>query len=105
MRYRKEPEDPQFINETYPFKLGSQESGYRAILRAISNYNTSGTLDTNHHDSQEFQGLRHTIHNANDLFSKSSVHYQSMPRFSLIFLIDPQLTLIEDALRDYQPER
>jgi acid-sensing ion channel, other len=74
---------------------------FRYIPRALG----PRSLDENHHSSSTFLGVNYFFHSPYEMFTKNSKHFQSSPSNALIMYIDPQLTLIEDALKDYPPER
>lgn len=102
--FQARPKDP---NDDYPMMISEYHSGFFSVFRMISVYSKLGDrfLVPNHHKSYVNQGVKYLIHSPYDLFSKSSISYQSVPNNSLIIYLNPQKTQIDDALKNFQPKR
>jgi hypothetical protein len=111
-KYRLRPVDPedylQRHNESYPMSVWSYRSGFRSKITFISrNYywDKYREIDKNHHPTQVYSGVRYLFHAAFDLFSKSSIQHFSLSAFRVLFLLNPQLTIIDEALHAYPVEK
>lgn len=102
---RRRSVDPAEHNITYPTSVATHHYSFDSFIRLVPQNNKSGTIDANHHESQVFLGPQYIFHSPEDLFSKSSLHFRAMPRFELLYYVDPQLTLINDDLKDYSPDK
>lgn len=104
-KYRRFPADPVTEEVTYPTEVESHRSGFRSLIRTLPAKDIDGAIDENHHDSQVFLGTQYIFHSPSDLFSKSSAHYRALISFMLLFFVDPQLTIIDEDLHAYPPEK
>jgi hypothetical protein len=83
-------------------------SGFFSLFRMKAfwnSYDEEWFIDPNHHKSYLNQGIKYLIHSPYDLFSKSSISYQSITNNSLIIYLNPQKTIIDEDLKSFQPKR
>lgn len=111
-KFRMKTQDPSDADDDnpdhlYPMKVSEYHSGYFSMMRLLSASKSlkNLVLDANHHESYVYEGIKYVLHSPYDLFSKSSVQYQSVTDKSLIIYISPQKIIIDKALESYKPKR
>jgi hypothetical protein len=84
----------------------NHKSGYFSTIQlGINGYKNEDYLDKNHHESLVYQGAKYLIHSPYELFSRESASHQTIVNHSLIVYLNPQKTIIDEALESYPPER
>jgi hypothetical protein len=63
------------------------------------------SLDQNHHEKFNYQGLNYFIHSPYELVSRDSAFHQTIANHSIIVQLNPKKMLIDEALENYPPER
>jgi hypothetical protein len=91
----------------YPMGVTEHVSGFSSIIGLVSTRENreNRTFDRNHHKKFIFQGLNYLIHSPYEMFSKDSAVHQCIVNHSMIVYLNPQKTIIDKALEDYEPKR
>lgn len=107
IKYRRKPNNPiEFFDEGYPENIETYRAGYHSVIRMLKSASKHKYgLDQNHHESQIHLGSRYLFHHPSDMFSKTTIHYQSLPFYSIILFINPKQTVLDDAMKSYSPEK
>jgi hypothetical protein len=92
----------QLPNKPYPMNVTNFQSGFYSL---ISQSDYSEPFDVNHHEKFSTQGMKNFIHNPYEMLSRSTVSHQSIVNHSLIVYLNPEKTIIDEALEDYEPKR
>jgi hypothetical protein len=86
----------------YPKHVTDPQAGFFSIIHQ-TRYRKP--FDTNHHEKHITQGFDYFIHNPHEVLSKASIWYQSIVNHSMIIYLNPQKTIIDEALESFEPER
>jgi hypothetical protein len=81
------------------------ETGFFSDINKISHFPKRMKYDYNYHHSFTHQGVNYYIHSPHEMFSKFSAKHQSIANFSMIVYLNPQKTIIDEALKSYEPKR
>jgi hypothetical protein len=95
------------INVTYPMSVSDYRSGFISVIMKRHKYPRyrEESLDPNHHEKFNYQGINYLIHNPYELFSKDSSLIQTVANHSIIVHLKPKKVIIDQALRSYKPKR
>jgi hypothetical protein len=63
------------------------------------------SIDQNHHEMYNYQGIKYLIHNPNELFTRQTPIHQSITNHSIIVYLNPKKTTIDEALESYDFKR
>jgi hypothetical protein len=85
-------------------KVTEHLAGYYGVLRTNENYRNM-KLFSNHHESFTYQGLNYFIHSPYEMFSKDSAYHRTVVNHSLVVYLNPQKTILDDPLKNYEPYR
>jgi hypothetical protein len=97
--YTTKPKHP------YPLKVEHFQSGYFSKVGLVSYVPSKAYYDRNHHESHNYQGLNYYIHNPYELVSHLSAKHQTIANYSIVVNVNPQMTIIDEALKAYEPKR
>jgi hypothetical protein len=94
-------------NRTDPQHVTDFRSGFVSIIRKRLNYPSYRfeSLDQNHHETYNYQGLNYYIHSPYEFVSRDSAFHQTIANHSIIVHLSPRKILIDEALESYPPER
>jgi hypothetical protein len=92
-------------NKTYPLKVADYQSGFYSYLSLVSYVPRKMRYEKNHHESHNYQGVNYYIHSPYELVSKFAAKHQTISNSSMIVYLNPQKTIIDEALESYEPKR
>jgi hypothetical protein len=92
-------------NKTYPLKVAEYQSGYYSYVAMVSYVPSKRFYDKNHHETFNYQGVNYYIHNPYEMVTKFAAKHQTIANYSMIVYLNPQKTIIDDALKSYEPKR
>jgi hypothetical protein len=94
-------------NVTYPMNVTHFQSGFSSLLRMRPTYlkYQTITLDQNHHEKYNYQGIKYLIHSPYELFTKQTSIHQSITNHSIIVYLNPKKVIIDKALESYEFKR
>jgi hypothetical protein len=92
----------QHVFRPYPLKVSDPRAG---LLYHIHQVRFSKPFDVNHHEKFITQGFKIFIHNPYEMFSEGSILHQTIVNHSMIILLQPKKTEIDEALESYEPKR
>lgn len=84
----------------YPMSVTGFRQGFYSLVKS-----NDEKTDKNDHESLIYEGVRYFIHSPYDLFSKESLMINTIATHSLVVFLDPQKTIIDKALENYEPKR
>jgi acid-sensing ion channel, other len=99
MKYRIRTMNP---NKPYPLNVSEYRSGFLSVLQQSR---WKRPLDINHHEKFNYQGINYFIHSPYEMISRETPSHQSIVNHSMIIYLNPQKTIIDEALEKYSPER
>jgi hypothetical protein len=94
----------QIPDDPYPMSVEDYQAGFYIIIPMVETY-YDGKLDENHHNTHIYKGAKFLIHNPYDLFSKDSASHQTIVGHSTMIHVDPEKTIIHQALENHKPNR
>jgi hypothetical protein len=102
MRYRFWAKNP---NKTYPMNVVAHESGFYSSISLYSHRPMLQKIEKNHHETFNYQGAKFLIHNPYELFSKRSAIHTTISNSTIAVYLDPQKTISDEVLNDYDPKK
>jgi hypothetical protein len=85
-------------------KVKDHRTGFYSMLRSNRGYLNIKVV-ANHHKSFVRQGLNYLIHSPYEVFSKDSAYHRTVVNHSLVVYLNPQKTILDEPLEDYEPSR
>jgi hypothetical protein len=92
---------------SYPLSVTHFSSGL--LSNILKRDNVPGyrfeSLDQNHHEKFNYQGLNYYIHSPYEFVSRESSFHQTIANHSIIVHLSPRKIIVDEALQSYPPER
>jgi hypothetical protein len=102
VKYKTWTKDPE---KDYPMKVESYESGYFSLVNLVSYIPKLKKIETNYHETFNYQGVKYLIHNPYELFLKQSATHTTIANSSMVIYIEPLKTNVDEVLEGYEPEK
>jgi hypothetical protein len=112
--YYKHPQDrydplmeEMLLNRSNPQSVTHFRDGFLAKIMKRNDFPgyRYQSLDQNHHEKFNYQGLNYFIHSPYELVSRDSAFHQTIANHSIMVHLSPKKMLIDEALENYPPER
>jgi hypothetical protein len=88
---------------SYPMQVTRYRQGLYATVYLFESFKQM--TSTKAHDNFPLGGVNFLIHSPFDMISKESASHQTIPTHSLVVYLNPQKSIIDEALEKYEPKR
>jgi hypothetical protein len=105
LKYRTKTLEP---SGRYPMKVVTYKTSFYSYVRMGGERKENieeGLFDPSEHETFTRQGVQYFIHSPYEMFSRESASHQTIVNHSMIVYLNPQKTIIDEALESYPPER
>jgi hypothetical protein len=86
-------------------KVAEYQSGYYSFVGMVSFIPSKQFYDKNHHETFNYQGVNYYIHSPYETVTKFAAKHQTIANHSMIVYLNPRKTIIDEALKNYEPKR
>lgn len=92
---------PVETNESYPWRTEDEKLGFHTEIATVSGFYSK----IYNHIKDVFEGVRYQFHNPYELPHQKNPQFNGFIRRTLIYLVDLEITELDESLLNYKAEK